>query len=228
MQDHLRLLQRPPKCVLHLLLSASIHAQSLLHVCRRVGWGLSGAPAVALAFRLLPPSETAARRSCGAYCRAMKSFWYVLFSVHRSPGILTFAGVLAQSPVTHLCQSYVSSVFFSCTLDPMIRWFQILTTSDTPCHSLCDGPQPVAERCGPALVQLANSRRCPNSQGPCCHDALSAKLIEQAGFPYAFMSGFCTSAAQLGAPDTGLISYGEMVDTVSWMPYVYNQILFFN
>ncbi|GIL63708.1 hypothetical protein Vafri_17595 [Volvox africanus] len=49
--------------------------------------------------------------------------------------------------------------------------------------------------------------------GPCCHDALSAKLIEQAGFPYAFMSGFCTSAARLGAPDTGLISYGEMVDT---------------
>ncbi|EFJ44243.1 hypothetical protein VOLCADRAFT_65045, partial [Volvox carteri f. nagariensis] len=48
---------------------------------------------------------------------------------------------------------------------------------------------------------------------PCCHDALSAKLIEQAGFPYAFMSGFCTSAARLGAPDTGLISYSEMVDT---------------
>ncbi|GLC42609.1 hypothetical protein PLESTB_001118600 [Pleodorina starrii] len=49
--------------------------------------------------------------------------------------------------------------------------------------------------------------------GPCCHDALSAKLIEQAGFPYAFMSGFCTAGARLGAPDTGLISYGEMVDT---------------
>jgi hypothetical protein len=28
------------------------------------------------------------------------------------------------------------------------------------------------------------------------------------------MSGFCTSAARLGAPDTGLISYAEMVDTV--------------
>lgn len=49
-------------------------------------------------------------------------------------------------------------------------------------------------------------------QGPCCHDALSAKLIEQAGFPFAFMSGFCTAAARLGAPDTGLISYAEMVD----------------
>lgn len=49
-------------------------------------------------------------------------------------------------------------------------------------------------------------------RGPCCHDALSARLIEQAGFDYAFMSGFCTAAARLGAPDTGLISYYEMVD----------------
>lgn len=47
---------------------------------------------------------------------------------------------------------------------------------------------------------------------PCCYDALSAKLIEQAGFPLTFMSGFAVSAARLGLPDTGLISFGEMVD----------------
>ena len=47
---------------------------------------------------------------------------------------------------------------------------------------------------------------------PCCHDALSAKLIEQAGFPLAFMSGFGVSAARLGLPDTGQISVSEMVD----------------
>lgn len=46
---------------------------------------------------------------------------------------------------------------------------------------------------------------------PCCFDALSARLIERAGFPLTFMSGFAVSAARLGAPDTGLISYGEMV-----------------
>jgi 2-methylisocitrate lyase-like PEP mutase family enzyme len=46
---------------------------------------------------------------------------------------------------------------------------------------------------------------------PCCFDALSAKLVEQAGFELSFMSGFATSAARIGAPDTGLISYGEMV-----------------
>lgn len=47
---------------------------------------------------------------------------------------------------------------------------------------------------------------------PCCFDALSAKLIEQAGFPLSFMSGFAVAAARLAAPDTGLISYAEMLD----------------
>jgi len=47
---------------------------------------------------------------------------------------------------------------------------------------------------------------------PCCFDALSAKLIERAGFPLTFMSGFAVSAARLGMPDTGLISYAEMLD----------------
>jgi len=47
---------------------------------------------------------------------------------------------------------------------------------------------------------------------PCAHDALSVKLIEQSGFPATFMSGFGVSASRLGLPDTGLISYGEMLD----------------
>jgi len=47
---------------------------------------------------------------------------------------------------------------------------------------------------------------------PCCFDALSAKLIERAGFELTFMSGFAVSAARLALPDTGLISYGEMVE----------------
>jgi len=47
---------------------------------------------------------------------------------------------------------------------------------------------------------------------PCCFDALSARLIEAAGFPLTFMSGFAVSATRLGLPDTGLISYGEMVE----------------
>ncbi len=47
---------------------------------------------------------------------------------------------------------------------------------------------------------------------PCCFDALSARLIEQAGFPLTFMSGFAVSASRLALPDTGLISVTEMLD----------------
>lgn len=46
---------------------------------------------------------------------------------------------------------------------------------------------------------------------PCCWDALSARMIERAGFELTFMSGFAVSAARIGEPDTGLVSYGEMV-----------------
>jgi 2-methylisocitrate lyase-like PEP mutase family enzyme len=47
---------------------------------------------------------------------------------------------------------------------------------------------------------------------PGCFDALSARLIERAGFKAAFMGGFAVSASRIGAPDTGLISYSEMLD----------------
>jgi 2-methylisocitrate lyase-like PEP mutase family enzyme len=47
---------------------------------------------------------------------------------------------------------------------------------------------------------------------PCCFDALSARLVEGAGFELTFMSGFAVSAARLALPDTGLISYAEMLD----------------
>ncbi|GMQ90476.1 MAG: isocitrate lyase/PEP mutase family protein [Gammaproteobacteria bacterium] len=47
---------------------------------------------------------------------------------------------------------------------------------------------------------------------PGCYDAISARLIERAGFTATFMGGFAVSAVRIGMPDTGLISYAEMVD----------------
>ncbi len=44
---------------------------------------------------------------------------------------------------------------------------------------------------------------------PGCHDALGARLIEQAGFPVAYMSGFSVSGT-LGLPDVGLMSLADM------------------
>jgi len=49
-------------------------------------------------------------------------------------------------------------------------------------------------------------------QMPAVFDPLSARLVEEAGFPATFMSGFAVSAARLALPDAGLISYGEIVD----------------
>ncbi len=47
---------------------------------------------------------------------------------------------------------------------------------------------------------------------PGAFDAMSARLIEEAGFPLAFMSGFAVSASHLAGPDAGLISLGEMLE----------------
>jgi 2,3-dimethylmalate lyase len=47
---------------------------------------------------------------------------------------------------------------------------------------------------------------------PGAYDALSARLIEAAGFPVVYMTGFGTAAGRLGRPDVGLLGMSEMVD----------------
>jgi 2-methylisocitrate lyase-like PEP mutase family enzyme len=47
---------------------------------------------------------------------------------------------------------------------------------------------------------------------PGCYDALGARLIEEAGFPAAYMTGFGSAASHLGRPDIGLMALPEMVD----------------
>ena len=49
---------------------------------------------------------------------------------------------------------------------------------------------------------------------PGAYDALSARLVEQAGFDAVYMTGFGTSASLLGRPDVGLLTGAEMVDQV--------------
>jgi 2-methylisocitrate lyase-like PEP mutase family enzyme len=47
---------------------------------------------------------------------------------------------------------------------------------------------------------------------PGAYDALSAKLVERAGFELTFISGYSVSAARLGEPDFGLLTQSEMVE----------------
>jgi 2,3-dimethylmalate lyase len=57
-------------------------------------------------------------------------------------------------------------------------------------RELLDGPEPVL--------------------APGAYDALSARLVERAGFPAVYMTGFGASASLLGRPDVGLLSFDEM------------------
>ncbi|GLS16231.1 isocitrate lyase/PEP mutase family protein [Hydrogenophaga electricum] len=45
---------------------------------------------------------------------------------------------------------------------------------------------------------------------PGAPDALSARLVQQAGFPAIYMTGFGATATRLGQPDIGLLSQTEM------------------
>jgi len=47
---------------------------------------------------------------------------------------------------------------------------------------------------------------------PCAYDALSAILIERAGFKLLGTSGYAISASSIGQPDLGLISFGELLE----------------
>ena len=47
---------------------------------------------------------------------------------------------------------------------------------------------------------------------PCGYDALSALLIEKAGFKLMGTSGYAIAASAIGQPDLGLISFGELLE----------------
>ncbi len=47
---------------------------------------------------------------------------------------------------------------------------------------------------------------------PGAYDTLSARLVEAAGFPALYMTGFGTAASVLGRPDVGLLGMSEMVE----------------
>src|SRR5438128_6463432 len=47
---------------------------------------------------------------------------------------------------------------------------------------------------------------------PGAYDGVSAKLVERAGFPAVYMTGYGTSASRLGLPDMGFAGLTDMVD----------------
>jgi 2-methylisocitrate lyase-like PEP mutase family enzyme len=64
---------------------------------------------------------------------------------------------------------------------------------------------------GPARLRELLARPEPVI-APGAYDALSARLIEQAGFDVVYMTGFGSTASLIGRPDVGLLTGAEMVD----------------
>jgi len=59
-----------------------------------------------------------------------------------------------------------------------------------------------------ALTKLLDGKDLVMAPG--APDALTARLIEQSGFPAIYMTGFGATAARLGCPDIGLLTQTEM------------------
>ncbi|MEA3218468.1 MAG: 2,3-dimethylmalate lyase [Acidimicrobiia bacterium] len=64
---------------------------------------------------------------------------------------------------------------------------------------------------GPRRLRQALAAQRP-LLAPGAYDALSARLVELAGFDVVYMTGFGTAASLLGRPDVGLLTQTEMVD----------------
>lgn len=64
-----------------------------------------------------------------------------------------------------------------------------------------------------ALAAVLRGERLTSVPG--CWDGLSALLIEQAGFPAAFVTGGGLAMGRFGRPDLGLVTASELVETVA-------------
>ncbi len=67
---------------------------------------------------------------------------------------------------------------------------------------------------GPARLRELLARPDP-ILAPGVFDGLGARLVEEAGFPAVYMTGFGTAAALLGRPDVGLLTMSEMVENAA-------------
>ena len=64
------------------------------------------------------------------------------------------------------------------------------------------------------LARLRELLTGPAFIAPGCYDAFTALLVEQAGFPCAYVSGASVAYTRLGRPDIGLTTLSELADTV--------------
>jgi 2-methylisocitrate lyase-like PEP mutase family enzyme len=66
-----------------------------------------------------------------------------------------------------------------------------------------------------ATLRTALARNSPILLAAGCYDALTASLVERAGFEAAYLSGASIAYSQLGRPDIGLVSAAEVSRTIA-------------
>ncbi len=94
------------------------------------------------------------------------------------------------------------------------QWFGFSRSQGQGSEPLPAG-RPVTGRLGRQVGGAARLRALLESGqtivAPGAFDPLAARLVEEAGFPAVYMTGFGTSAALIGRPDVGLLTMTEMV-----------------
>ena len=73
-----------------------------------------------------------------------------------------------------------------------------------------------------AAARLAKAMKTDIAMAPGAPDALSARLVQAAGFPAVYMTGFGATAVRLGTPDLGLLTQTEMTTHARDMARVVN------
>lgn len=64
----------------------------------------------------------------------------------------------------------------------------------------------------PEMLKTLLLPGAPIVRAPGAFDSFSARLVEQAGFPAIYMTGFGATASRLGLPDIGLLTQTEMTE----------------
>src|SRR5579872_2964100 len=97
-----------------------------------------------------------------------------------------------------------------CRMEKKLRWLRFpIDSSNKGLHTVNDFLRGKRQK-APRLAELLRGPEAILAPG--AYDALSARMIEQAGFPAVYMTGFGTSASLLGRPDVGLLTMSQMVD----------------
>ena len=129
------------------------------------------------------------------------------------------AGVVVQQQgcSTNVCPFYQAVTQPECSFSCLFRRIEWQSThNDSPQddRNLRDAHHP-RYAITPSAITSSPLQFTLSPPSPGCYDALSAKILQQAGHRAAYVSGAAVTATQLGEPDLGLLTASEMARNTS-------------